>query len=336
MQLSKLLSRIGAASFAAALLSVATYAWSQSSDTFAPSPAPAPLTAERLETLVGPVALYADDLIGIVLPASTYPLQIVQASRFLDQLAADATLQPDPEWDSSIVALLNYPQILRMMDANIEWTWELGEAVLDAQAAVMDAIQLFRREAVQAGNLASNSQQTVTDSGNLIEIAPADPEVIYIPYYEPERVVVVQPQPVVHYYSDPYPVYYYPYPVSHRFRSGFFWGVTSAFHIGWHSHSLHVYHHLNNLHPYYGHSYYTPWYSRRGVNININVNRTNSVWQSRQYRAARPTRTVNRTRVTVNREGLSNAGRTRTQSAPRTQVRTNVSRSTQRNTLPLH
>ncbi|HMB72254.1 MAG TPA: DUF3300 domain-containing protein, partial [Gammaproteobacteria bacterium] len=141
----------------------------------------ASLGAADLETLVGPIALYADDLVGVVLPASTYPLQIVQASRFLDDYESDSSLEPDPNWDDSVVALLNYPEVLRMMDTNIEWTWALGEAVLDQQPAVLDAIQAFRGRAFEAGNLASNDQQVVTQDDGLIEIAPAEPEVIYIP-----------------------------------------------------------------------------------------------------------------------------------------------------------
>ena len=100
--------------------------------------APAPLTPAELEELVGPVALYPDDLLAIVLPASTYPLQIVQAARFLDDRANDATLEPNPEWDDSIVALLNYPEIVRMMNEDLDWTWDLGAAVLADQSAVIE------------------------------------------------------------------------------------------------------------------------------------------------------------------------------------------------------
>jgi hypothetical protein len=297
------LRQIGIIGIAMTLLSVSPLSWSQATRSFEVPSTDTPFAAADLEILVGPIALYADDLVGIVLPASTYPLQIVQANRFLDQLESDPSLQPDPSWDSSVVALLNYPEILRLLDTNIEWTWALGEAVLDQQAAVMDAIQLFRQAALQAGNLASDDQQIVTQNDDLIEIAPADPEVIYIPYYEPERVVVVQPRPVIHYYSDPYPLYYYPYPFGYSFSTGFFWGVTTAFHIGWHSHAVHVYHYRNRLHPYFGRTYYSPYYARRGINVNINVNRIDNVWQPRQRRAARPRRLADRPRVTVSREG---------------------------------
>ena len=92
------------------------------------------LTRTELQDLVGPVALYPDDLLAIVLPASTYPLEIVQAARFLDELEADGSLEPDESWDESVVALLNYPEVVRMMDKEIDWTWRLGEAVISQQA----------------------------------------------------------------------------------------------------------------------------------------------------------------------------------------------------------
>lgn len=282
-----------------------------------------PHSATELETLVGPIALYPDDLIGIVLPASTYPLQIVQASRFREQQAVDASLQPDDEWDNSVVALLNYPEVLELMDTNIDWTWALGEAVLAQQADVMDAIQDFRARAYEADNLQSDERQIVTQNEGVIEIAPADPEVIYIPYYEPERVVVVQPQPAYYYYANPYPVYYYPYPLGYsfgyHFGYGFFWGVTSIFDIGWHNHYVHVYHHSHYSHPYYHHTYYAPYYARHSVN----VNQVTHVWRPYEHRAARPH--VGHGRVVASREGYTSertpqAARTRTVSANESRV----------------
>jgi hypothetical protein len=311
MNKDKIFRLIGLAGLVLTLFGASARVAAQDYQRFDVPGANTPFSQADLQVLVGPIALYADDLVGIVLPASTYPLQIVQASRFLDDLENNPGLQPDPNWDSSVVALLNYPDLLRLLDANIDWTWALGEAVLDQQPAVFDAIQVFRRQALNAGNLASNDQQSVSTNGELIEIAPANPEVIYIPYYEPERVVVVQPRPVIHFYSDPYPLYYYPYPIGYRFHTGFFWGVTSAFHIGWYSRALHVYDYRHRSHPYYGRSYYTPYYARTSVNININLNRRNSVWQPRNYRASRPHRVTNRARVTVSREGARNSPATR-------------------------
>jgi hypothetical protein len=248
---------------------------------------------EELEELVGPIALYPDDLVGIVLPASTYPLDVVQAARFLDEYENDRTSQPDEDWDDSIVALLNYPDVLRLMNEDLEWTWDLGEAFLTQQADVLDAVQRFREQAQSAGNLASNERQVVREDEGVIEIAPADPKVIYVPYYEPRRVIVHHHEPV-YYYPRPYPVYYYPYPANYSFHTGFFWGVTSAFVVGWNSHFLHVHHHAHRAHPYYSHysrGYYDPFYVRRAVNINIvNVNRSGYVWRPNYRAGVRPNR----------------------------------------------
>lgn len=247
-----------------------------------------PLSAAELAELVGPVALYPDEILGIVLPASTYPLQIVEAARFLDERASNPNAVPDDDWDDSVVALLNYPEVVHLMNDDLDWTWALGEAVLNDEAAVLDAVQNFRDQAYAAGNLRSDDRQVVTQSDGVIEIAPADPEVVYIPYYEPARVVVYQPLPVYHYYPIGYPLYYYPYPASYRFGVGFFWGVTSAFTIGWHSHLLHVYHHTHFGHPYYSWNYYTPYYYRSRVNVTVNVNNYRDVWRPRRSRGARP------------------------------------------------
>jgi hypothetical protein len=201
-----------------------------------------PLTATELEDLVGPIALYPDDLLAIVLPASTYPLEIVQAARFLDELATDSSLEPDESWDESVIALLNYPEVVYMMDKEVDWTWRLGEAVINQQEEILAAVESFRDRAYAAGNLESDERQTVSNDDGVIEIAPVDEEIIYVPYYEPEEVIVYQPRRVYHYYPQAYPVYYYPYPVGYSFASGYFWGVTTAYTIGWPNRYLHVYH----------------------------------------------------------------------------------------------
>ena len=236
-----------------------------------PAPSPAeervPLTAEALEELVGPIALYPDDLVSLMLPASTYPLQIVQAARYLAAHEGDSGLEPDADWDDSVVALLNYPEALERLNEDLDWTWSLGEAVLYQQAAVLDAIQAFRDRAYAAGNLQTDDRQVVTREAETIVIKPADPQVIYIPYYEPRSVLRRHPYSVYHYHPYPYPVYYYPYPFGHSFGSGLFWGVTSAYSIGWHSHYLSVHPHLHRAHPYFGHAYHYPWYRRLGVRV---------------------------------------------------------------------
>lgn len=237
-----------------------------------------------LEEMVGPIALYPDDLLAIVLPAAAYPLQIIDAARFLEALEDDPDLKPDPEWDDSVVALLNYPEVIKLLNDDIDWTWRLGEAVVSQQADVVAAIETFRDRAYAAGNLKSDSYQHVSHNDGAIEITPVSEDVIYVPYYEPERVVVYQPRPVYYYYPRPYPVYYYPYSSSYYFDHGPFWGVTTAFRIGWFSDSLHVFHHSYYGHPYYGRKYISPWWYRRPT---INIHNTTYVAPN--------------TRVTINR-----------------------------------
>ena len=242
------------------------------------------LSTAELEELVGPIALYPDDLLAIVLPAAAYPLQIVDAARFLEALENDSSLEPDPDWDDSVIALLNYPEVVELLNDDIDWTWRLGEAVVSQQSDVVGAIETFRDRAYTAGNLKSDSYQNVTRDEGTIEITPVAEDVIYVPYYEPARVVVYQPRPVYYYYPRPYPVYYYPYSSSYIFDRGYFWGVTTAFTIGWYSDSLNVFHHSYFGHPYYGRTYRDRWWYRRPTRTIYNT-----------------TYVSNHTNVTVNR-----------------------------------
>lgn len=242
-----------------------------------------PLTPGQLEQLVGPIALYPDDLIGIILPATTNPIQVVQAVRFLDEHETDPDLTPDDTWDESILALLNYPEVLRMMDENLDWTVKLGEAVIGQQDQLMDAIQQFRRRANDAGNLRSDDKQTVAKEGDTIEIRPADPEVIYVPSYEPDQVIVRHYVPLYDYSPIGYPVYYYPYAPDYSFSSGFFWGVTTAFIVNWNSHYIHAYGSNNFQHPYYRSNYYTNRFLFPNRSINRNRNRNRSDWRTSGY-----------------------------------------------------
>ena len=239
------------------------------------------LSQAELQDLVGPIALYPDDLLAIVLPAAAYPLQVVEAARFLEALESDPTLKPNDDWDDSIVALLNYPEVVELLNDDLDWTLRLGEAVVVQQTDVVDAVEEFRDRAYTAGNLKSDEYQTVSrDDDDVIYISPAEEDVIYVPYYEPEQVVYYQPAPVYHYYPRSYPVYYYPYAAGHYFNHGYFWGVTTAFTIGWMTDSLHVYHHSYYGHPYYGRSYYNNWWYR---SPSINVYNTTYVNHSNVY-----------------------------------------------------
>jgi len=160
------------------------------------------LGAEQLDQLLAPIALYPDALLAQILMAATYPLEIVKANRWFrdprhaalsgDQLAA--ALESET-WDPSVKALVNVPQILMMMDANLDWTEELGDAFVAQQADVMDAIQRLRHQAAAAGTLWSNAQQNVTEEGQGIAIEPATPGYIYPPLYNPALVYGPWPSP---------------------------------------------------------------------------------------------------------------------------------------------
>ena len=201
------------------------------------SPPPATLSPPQLEELVGRIALYPDDLVAIILPASTFPLEIVQADRFIQKLKQDKNLKPDEGWDESVRNLVNYPEVISMMSQDLDWTQDLGEAVVGQQADVIKAIQAFRAKAQTAGNLKSDDKQMVVQDKDVIQIIPADPEVIYVPQYQPSTVIVTQPAPAPPaYYPAPYPSYYYPYPPGYAFAgfaAGAFFGAATAYAIGW-------------------------------------------------------------------------------------------------------
>jgi hypothetical protein len=135
------------ASFLAMAVASQGIAQAPAADTGAGVPQASP---EELENLVGRIALYPDDLVAVILPASTNPLQIVQADRFLEKRKSDPKLPLDDKWDDSVKTLLNYPDVVKMMSGDLDWTSALGEAVVADQGAVLDAIQAFRRRA-QAG-----------------------------------------------------------------------------------------------------------------------------------------------------------------------------------------
>ena len=150
------------------------------------------LTAAQLDQLTAPIALYPDPLLGSVLAAATYPLEVVEAARWIDDpshaaLKGDAlatALEPQ-SWDASVKFVVSFPEVLRMMNSNLEWTEELGDAFLAQQSDVMDAIQRLRARAQASGALASTPQQTVSTAEQEIMIEPVAPEIVYVPAYNP-------------------------------------------------------------------------------------------------------------------------------------------------------
>ncbi|QEL25725.1 DUF3300 domain-containing protein [Bosea sp. F3-2] len=195
--------------------------------TAAPSQSPAPagiqagqgeqaLSSAQLDALVAPIALYPDTLLAQVLMASTYPLEVVQADRWVaankklkgDQLKAAVDKQP---WDPSVKSLVATPSVLEMMSKNLDWTQKLGDAVLAQQPDLMDGIQRMRTRAYDAKKLSSGSQQKVTvqpatgSSKQTILIEPTSSDTVYVPYYDPAVVYGSWPYP-------DYPPYYFPEP----------------------------------------------------------------------------------------------------------------------------
>src|SRR5271167_2391763 len=143
-------------------------------------------TADQLQQLVAPIALYPDSLVAQVLAASTFPAEIVEADRWVQanpDLKGDALAQAvdQQSWDPSVKALTAFPTVLGNMDKNISWTSSLGDAYYNQEQDVMDAIQVMRQKAKQAGNLQTTPQQTVTnDDYGDTDIAPVSPDVVYI------------------------------------------------------------------------------------------------------------------------------------------------------------
>jgi Protein of unknown function (DUF3300) len=161
------------------------------------------LAPEELEALVAPIAFYPDEVLAVTLPAATYPLDIVQAARLLDQQKTTPDAAPNSDWDPCILALLNYPVVLSMMNEDLDWTTSLGEAMLDQQAELIDAIQQVRRSAYASGHLKSDEKTTVSFEEEVVKIATADPNVVYVPVYEPvseppAEPVSEEPSPGVH------------------------------------------------------------------------------------------------------------------------------------------
>src|ERR1700722_10414518 len=185
------------------------------------------LTPDQLNDLVDPVALYPDPLLSQVLVAATYPLEVVQAYQFLQRspgLTSPAVTQAvqQQNWDPSIQALAVFPDVIKRLNDDVTWTTNLGNAFLAQQADVMEAVQRMRVKAQQAGKLGSTPQETVTtnnDGGQpIVEIEPANPDVIYVPVYNP---VWVWGAPLWY----PYPRWWWPGPGVMVGGFGFGFGV---------------------------------------------------------------------------------------------------------------
>jgi len=203
----------------------------------APPAAPVKRSAADLEKLVAPIALYPDPLIATILPASVYPLEIVQAARFVANTNNLAKLDEQP-WDTNVKAVARVPEVIKKMNDDLPWTMELGEAFLAQDKDVMDAMQSLRAKAQQVGTLKTSPQQVVVVTNVVVEktveqkvvvvtntvvqIQPSNPQVVYVPTYNPAVV-----------YYPPPPTYVGPPPVV-SFAAGVAVGAIIANNCDWH------------------------------------------------------------------------------------------------------
>jgi hypothetical protein len=173
--------------------------------------------AEQLDALLAPVALYPDALLMQVLMASTFPLQVVEASRWFNELGHD-NLQGDAlaqaleslPWDPSVKSLVPFPQVVAMLNSDLEWMQQLGYAFATQQADVMTSVQRLRHQAQASGTLKTTEQQRVVEENDAIAIEPANPQVVYVPVYNPTIVYGVWPYPVYQPVYIPPPFGYVP------------------------------------------------------------------------------------------------------------------------------
>jgi hypothetical protein len=239
---------------------------------------PAKFSKEDLTQMLAPIALYPDSLLSQILMASTYPLEVVEADRWLEQNPnlqenkLDEALK-EKDWDVSVKSLCHFPKILKVMSEKLAQTAKLGDAFLAQQEDVMDMIQELRQKAQEAGNLKTTEQQKVVVQDQYIEIEPADPQVVYVPEYNP--LYVYGP-----WWYPAYPPYYWYYPgpviasgiIGFGFGVGLGFGFFSWCGFDWHHHFIHV--DLDRARRFYGghgereigwHTWQHNPYHRRGV-----------------------------------------------------------------------
>jgi len=224
------------------------------------------LSKEELAQLLAPIALYPDELVAQILMASTYPLEVVQADRWVKknkQIKGDALAKAleKENWDPSVKSLVGFPSVLAAMSEKLDLTTKVGDAFLSQQKDVMDTVQMLRKKAYDAGNLKTSKEQKVIVEKEVIVIKPADPEVVYVPSYSPTVVYgawMYPAYPPYYYYPPPppaYPAYHFAAGVAIGVAWGYAWGNCN-----WHG--GHVEQNINQ-------------------NININRNIDRSKYQNR-------------------------------------------------------
>jgi hypothetical protein len=200
---------------------------------------------EELDQLLAPIALYPDSLLTQIFMASTYPIEVVQADRWAKQnkgLKGDAlkAALEKQSWDDSVQALTTFPEVLNMMSEKLDWTQKLGDAFLAQQKDVMETVQKLRQKAAETGNLKNSKEQEVKKEGDVIIIQPTNPQVVYVPSYNPTVVYGAWPYPAY----PPYPVYAYApgaalFTFSMGVAVGAAWGGWGA-HPDWHGGDINI------------------------------------------------------------------------------------------------
>jgi hypothetical protein len=191
------------------------------------------LQKEELVQMLAPIALYPDELVAQILMASTYPIEIVEADRWVQQnknLTGDAVTRAleKQNWDPSVKSLVNFPSVLSAMSQKLDMTAKIGDAFLAQQKDVMDAIQELRRRAQDAGNLKTTKEQEVVVEKETIVIQPSDPQVVYVPTYDPAVVYGAWAYPAYppYYYYPPPPAYYPVFGFAAGVAIGAAWGYA--------------------------------------------------------------------------------------------------------------
>jgi len=203
----------------------------------APTQAAATFTPEQLEQIVAPIALHPDSLLTMILMSATYPLEIVEAARWVQK---NPSLKGKPledalkqhEWDPSVKSICGFPTVLKQMNDNLDWTQDLGDAFLEQKKEVMDTVQKMRRKALDAGTLKSTDEQKVKEEDKYIIIESSNPEVIYVPTYTPTAVYGPAWYYPTYYYPPMYPPYQ-PGSAFFAFSVGVVWGAAVWGNCNW-------------------------------------------------------------------------------------------------------
>ncbi|UVC17911.1 DUF3300 domain-containing protein [Mesorhizobium onobrychidis] len=190
-----------------------------------------PLSEREMEVLVARIALYPDELVAAIAAASLYPLQIVEAERYMERFKTKPELKPDKDWDGSVISLMNYPEIVKMMSDDLEWTQHLGEAVAYQQKDMLEAIQQLRERAVANGIIKSDDKTVVVVEREKVIIKSARADKVYIPVYRSEDLYDSSyASKRVSYYSDSYSSYYDP---TATYYAAYVTGVAWAAAVDW-------------------------------------------------------------------------------------------------------